>query len=96
QSIPLFGKLFAGERQGFTTALFEVKGTMQDPKVSYMPLQSLATGVAGMAHLAFDLLKNTILLPKNLIAPSDEAQGETPAKDQAPDQAAPAPEPAAP
>ncbi|MDE3226468.1 MAG: AsmA-like C-terminal domain-containing protein [Nitrospirota bacterium] len=96
QSIPLFGKLFAGEREGFTTALFEVKGTMQDPKVSYMPLQSLATGVAGMAHLAFDLLKNTILLPKNLIAPSDEAQGETPAKDQAPDQAAPAPEPAAP
>lgn len=96
QSIPLFGKLFAGEREGFTTALFEVKGPLQDPKVSYMPLKSLATGVTGMAHLAFDLLKNTILLPKNLIAPSDDTQAETPAKAPVPDRTVPAPGPAAP
>lgn len=96
QSIPLFGKLFAGEREGFTTALFEIKGPMQDPKVSYMPLKSLATGVTGMAHLAFDLLKNTVLLPKNLIAPSDDAQAEPPAKDPAPDQTAPEPGPGTP
>lgn len=74
QSIPLFGKLFAGERQGFTTAFFEVKGSIKEPDVRYMPLESLRTGVTGMAHLAFDVLKNTILLPKELIAPSDEAQ----------------------
>lgn len=96
QSIPLFGKLFAGEREGFTTALFEVKGPLQEPTVSYMPLKSLATGVTGMAHLAFDLLKNTILLPKNLIAPSDDAQTEPPAKGQTPDQTVPAPGPATP
>jgi len=96
QSIPLFGKLFAGEREGFTTALFEVKGPLQEPTVSYMPLKSLATGVTGMAHLAFDLLKNTILLPKNLIAPSDEVEAEAPAKPPAPDQTAPEPRPPAP
>ncbi|MFM8552660.1 MAG: AsmA-like C-terminal domain-containing protein [Nitrospiraceae bacterium] len=95
QSVPLFGKLFAGEREGFTTAFFEVKGTIQEPKVSYMPLKSLATGVTGMAHLAFDLLKNTLLLPKNLIAPSDEP-AESPDTNLAPDQTVPAPTPAAP
>lgn len=96
QSIPLFGKLFAGEREGFTTALFEVKGPLQEPTVSYMPLKSLATGVTGMAHLAFDLLKNTILLPKNLIAPSDDAEAEAPATVPAPDQTAPETGPPAP
>nr|MBI3612439.1 AsmA-like C-terminal domain-containing protein [Nitrospirota bacterium] len=96
QSIPLFGKLFAGEREGFTTAFFEVKGPMQEPTVSYMPLKSLATGVTGMAHLAFDLLKNTLLLPKNLIAPADDAQAEPPATDQMPVPPAPDPAPATP
>jgi hypothetical protein len=73
QSIPLFGKLFAGERQGFTTAFFEVTGPFRDPQVDYMPLKSFGTGVTGLAQLAFDLLKNTITLPKELIAPSDES-----------------------
>ena len=83
KSIPLFGKLFAGERKGIDTALFEVKGSLQDPKIRYLPLKSFATGVTGLAHLAFDVLKNTILLPKELIAPADERAPE-PATDQAP------------
>ena len=74
QSIPLFGKLFAGERQGFTTAFFEVKGPFKDPQVDYMPLKSFGTGVTGLAQLAFDLLKNTVMLPKELITPSDESE----------------------
>ena len=83
KSIPLVGKLFAGERKGIDTALFEVKGSAQDPKVTYLPLRSFATGLTGLAQLAFDVLKNTILLPKKLIAPADE-QAPGPATDQAP------------
>jgi uncharacterized protein involved in outer membrane biogenesis len=73
KSIPLFGKLFAGERQGVDTAIFEVKGTLDDPKVEYLPLRSLATGVGGLAQFAFDVLKNLVLLPKALI-PSGEGE----------------------
>ena len=83
KSIPLFGKLFVGERKGIDTALFEVKGPLQDPEVRYLPLKSFATGLTGLAQLAFDVLKNTIMLPKELIAPSDE-KAPTPEVDRAP------------
>lgn len=72
QSIPLFGKLFAGEREGFSTAFFEVKGPLADPQVTWLPMKSLASGITGLGQLAFDLMKNIILLPKELIAPSDK------------------------
>jgi uncharacterized protein YhdP len=72
QSIPLFGRLFAGEREGFSTAFFEVKGSQADPKVTWLPMKSLASGITGLGQLAFDLMKNIILLPKELIAPSDK------------------------
>ena len=74
KSIPLFGKLFKGEREG--TALFEVTGTLQSPDVKYLPLRSFAKGVTGLAQLAFDMLRNTIMLPKEIIAPSDEASAD--------------------
>jgi hypothetical protein len=64
--------LFAGERQGLDTALFEVKGSLKDPGVQYLPLRSFAKGLTGLAQLAFDMLKNTIMLPKEIVAPSDE------------------------
>jgi hypothetical protein len=72
KSIPLFGKLFAGERKGIDTALFEVKGPLKDPQVNYLSLRSFATGLTGLAQLAFDVLKNAIMLPKELIAPEAE------------------------
>ncbi len=74
KSIPLFGKVFAGERQGIDTALFEVKGSFKDPDVKYLPMRSFATGLSGLAQLAFDMLKNTIMLPKELIVPSNEVK----------------------
>jgi hypothetical protein len=72
QSIPLFGKLFAGEREGFSTAFFEVKGPLADPKVTWMPIRSVGSGLTGIAQLAFDLMKNVILLPKEIFAPSEK------------------------
>lgn len=77
KSIPLFGKLFAGERRGIDTAIFEVKGPRNDPKVTYLPMESLKTGLTGMAQFAFDLLKNLLMLPKELIAPSKEESSAT-------------------
>ncbi len=74
QSIPLFGKLFAGEREGFSTAFFEVKGPLADPMVTWVPIKSIGSGLTSLAQLAFDVMKNTIMLPKELIAPSDKAR----------------------
>ncbi len=73
QSVPLFGRLFAGEREGFSTAFFEVKGPLTDPKVTWIPSKSLESGITGTGKLAFDLMKNIVMFPKELIAPSDKA-----------------------
>jgi hypothetical protein len=73
KSIPLFGKLFVGEREGLVTAFFEVKGPMSDPTVTSLPMKSVASGVVGLAQLAFDVMKNAILLPKELISPTKKA-----------------------
>ena len=72
KTIPLFGRLFAGDRKGIATALFSVKGSIEDPEVTYLPMKSFATGVTGLAQLAFDILKNTVMLPIDLMTPEDE------------------------
>lgn len=82
KTIPLFGRLFAGDRQGFDTAIFSVKGSFQDPDVTYLPMKSFAAGVTGLAQLAVDLLKNTVMLPVDLLTP-DENKASS--KDTIPD-----------
>ena len=72
KTIPLFGRLFAGERKGFATAMFSVKGAIEDPEVTYLPMKSFATGLTGLAQLAVDVLKNTVMLPIDLITPNDD------------------------
>jgi len=72
KTIPLFGRLFAGDRKGIATALFSVKGAIEDPEVTYLPMKSFATGVTGLAQLAFDILKNTVMLPIDLMTPDEE------------------------
>ena len=62
-SIPLFGKIFAGDRQGIATAMFRVIGPLAEPHVIYLPQESLTGGLKGFAQLAFDVLKNTVLAP---------------------------------
>lgn len=71
KTIPLFGRLFAGERKGFATAMFAVKGSIEDPEVTYMPMKSFATGLTGLAQLAVDVLKNTVMLPIDLVTPDE-------------------------
>lgn len=72
KTIPLFGRLFAGERKGLATALFSVKGSIEDPEVTYLPMKSFASGVTGLAQLAFDVLKNTVMLPIDLMTPEED------------------------
>jgi hypothetical protein len=72
QSIPLFGKLIAGERQGFTTAFFDVKGSLKDPQVINRPMKSVGAGLTGLGQLAFDVLRNTLMLPVEILSPDDE------------------------
>ena len=76
KNVPLFGKLFAGHRQGFDTAMFEVKGSAKDPHVVYMPAESLMAGAKGTVKLAFDLLANAITLPKEAFSMADEVPVE--------------------
>jgi len=72
KTIPLFGRLIAGDRKGLATAMFSVKGSIGDPEVTYLPMKSFATGVTGLAQLAFDILKNTVMLPVDLLTPDEE------------------------
>ncbi|MDP3091231.1 MAG: AsmA-like C-terminal domain-containing protein [Nitrospira sp.] len=72
KTIPLFGRIFAGERKGMTTAIFSIKGAVEDPEVTYLPMKSFTTGLSGLAQLAVDVLKNTLTLPMDLMTPNEE------------------------
>jgi hypothetical protein len=63
KDIPLFGLLMKGERKGLMTALFEVKGSRAKPEVTYLPLESFAGGLKGLAQFPLDVLKNLVTLP---------------------------------
>lgn len=71
KTIPLFGRLFAGERTGLATAMFSVKGAIEDPEVTYLPMKSFAAGFTGLALLAVDVLMNTVMLPIDLVTPDE-------------------------
>ena len=72
KKIPLFGRIFAGDRKGLATAMFSVLGPLGDPKVTYLPAESFKAGIGGLAQLAFDILKNTITMPYDLLSGSPE------------------------
>ncbi|MGD9852150.1 MAG: AsmA-like C-terminal domain-containing protein [Nitrospirales bacterium] len=74
KKIPLFGRLFAGDRKGIATAMFSMAGPLGDPKVTYLPAESFKTGVTGLAQLAFDILKNTITMPYDLLNGTPDEQ----------------------
>jgi hypothetical protein len=89
KTIPLFGRILAGERKGLATAMFAVKGPIQNPEVTYLPVKSFVSGLSGLAQLAVDVLTNTLTLPFDLVMPDDEE------KRTAPEPAPPEPAPAA-
>ena len=82
KTIPLFGRIVAGDRKGIATAMFTMKGAMEDPEVTYLPVKSFASGLSGLAQLAVDVLTNTLTLPIDLVT-QDEESGVRP-KDMTP------------
>jgi uncharacterized protein involved in outer membrane biogenesis len=70
KNLPVFGKLFVGERQELVTAFYEVKGPIEDPKVSLLPFKSVTSGVGAVAEMALGIMKNVFLLPKTLLTRS--------------------------
>jgi hypothetical protein len=72
-SIPLFGTIFSGDRKGIATAMFNLNGSLSEPQVVYLPMESLGNGLTGLPLLAFDVLKNIILVPvKALIGETND------------------------
>ena len=74
KTIPLFGRIVAGDRKGIATAMFTMKGAMDDPEVTYLPVKSFASGLSGLAQLAVDVLTNTLTLPIDLVTPDEESE----------------------
>ncbi|MEX2491074.1 MAG: AsmA-like C-terminal region-containing protein [Nitrospirales bacterium] len=70
KSIPLFGKIFSGDRNGLATAMFNLNGPLAEPEVVYLPQESFKNGLTGFAQLAFDVLNNTVLLPIDVLKES--------------------------
>jgi hypothetical protein len=64
-----------------------VKGAIEDPEVTYLPMKSFATGLTGLAQLAVDVLKNTVMLPIDLVTPDEN---KAVSKDVIPQEPAPA------
>ncbi len=65
RKISLF-EMLIDDDQEVISALFQVKGSLHDPEVTPMPLESLAFGVTQFGKLAFTVLKNTITLPQKM------------------------------
>ena len=53
--IPVVGWLLSGKGKSFLTAYFEAKGKWSDPKVSAIPVKSLAKGVLNIFRRVFEL-----------------------------------------
>ncbi len=73
KTIPLFGRIVAGDRKGWATAMFAAKGSIEDPEVTYLPAKSFASGLSGLAQLAVDVLTNTLTLPIDLVTQDEES-----------------------
>jgi hypothetical protein len=82
KNIPLFGRIFSGDRKGIATAMFSVAGPLGDPNVEYMPMESLKTGLTGVAQLAIDILKNTLTLPYDLLKEANSDPSSAPSESE--------------
>lgn len=72
RKISLFRLLLEGDQESIDMAIFDVKGSFHDPEITPLPLESFKTGLTGFAKLSFNILKNTITLPKTILFPKDD------------------------
>lgn len=71
RKIPFFGLLLEGDQKTIGMALFDVKGPINNPVIKPLPLESFKNGLTGFAKLSFNVLKNAITLPKNILFPEN-------------------------
>ncbi|MEC4672953.1 MAG: AsmA-like C-terminal region-containing protein, partial [Nitrospirota bacterium] len=69
KKVSLFRMLLEGDEEIQGMALFEVKGSLHEPRVQALPVESFTSGLTGFAKLAFTVLKNTVLLPTKILFP---------------------------
>ena len=62
-----------------------MKGAVEDPEVTYLPMKSFTAGLSGLAQLAVDVLKNTLTLPMDLITPNEDKPAAASELDSLPD-----------
>ena len=74
QKIPLFGMLLDDAEEGFRLAMFQINGSLRDPSVEALPLESFQSGLMGFAKLPFTILKNTVTLPQKIMFPDTDAE----------------------
>ncbi|MDA0737440.1 MAG: AsmA-like C-terminal domain-containing protein [Nitrospirae bacterium] len=77
RKVPLFGLLLEGNQDTIGMALFDVKGPIHDPVIKPLPLESFKTGLTGFAKMSFNVLKNAITLPKNILFPENTPEPAT-------------------
>lgn len=74
RKISIFRLLLEGNRESIGMALFDVKGPIHDPVIKPLPIESFKNGLTGFAQLAFNVLKNTVALPKNILFPKTTSE----------------------
>ena len=82
KEIPLFGLLLDDKQEGIDMAVFDVKGPINDPTITPLPLESFAAGLTGFAKLAINVLKNTLNLPADILLPDGLEDFSFPEDDQ--------------
>ncbi|MDT7041172.1 AsmA-like C-terminal domain-containing protein [Candidatus Nitronereus thalassa] len=80
EKISLFRILFESEQKNSHIALFDIKGPLKDPVIKPLPLESFKAGLTGFTRAAFNVLKNTVSLPKNILFPKKTEDSDIPPK----------------
>jgi AsmA-like C-terminal region/AsmA family len=80
EKISLFRILLESDQKNSHIALFDVKGPLSNPVIKPLPLESFKAGLTGFTRAAFNVLKNTVTLPKTILFPKKTEDSSQPPK----------------
>jgi autotransporter translocation and assembly factor TamB len=76
--IPLAGRLLTGKEQSLVVAYYQVSGSLRDPQVAAIPLQSVGRNI-------FGIFKNLLELPEVITGPYEDLPPQAPKPDEGQD-----------
>jgi AsmA-like protein len=76
--IPLAGRLLAGKEKSLVVAYYQVNGSLRDPQVSAIPLQSVGRNI-------FGIFRNLLELPEVITGPYEDLPPQLPKPDEGQD-----------